>query len=183
MKRDLTGILMCGGKSSRMGQDKYALLFNGKPLYSASLQMLESLCTSIIVSSNKTYPEFSNYTVLRDEVMDIGPIGGLYTCLKNSKATYNMVIACDMPLVDGTTMCMLLEHLEGRHDVIVPQYKGQLQPLYAIYMSSIIPIIEQCIASKRYSLQLLLSMSDVCVVNVAESCTEFKNVNLQEDLC
>ena len=173
---------MCGGKSSRMGKDKYALLYNDLPLYKPSLTTLERYCTQIFVSTNINFPEFEKYTIVEDLVKEIGPLGGIYSCLKNSKSKYNLVLACDMPLVTGDLMSKLIDNLKDEYDAVVPQFKGRPEPLYAIYKSSILFNIEDCISKEKYALNYLLSTLKVCYVQVEADCDEFTNINTPQEL-
>ena len=173
---------MCGGKSSRMGKDKYALLFNSIPMYKPALSTLSSFCNQILISSNTKFPEFANHTIVEDEVKEIGPMGGIYSCLKMSKSSYNLVLACDMPLVNGDFMSKLIDNLKDEYDAVVPQFKGRPEPLYAIYKSTILLNIEDCIRKEKYALNYLLSTLNVCYVQVEEGCTEFQNINTPQEL-
>lgn len=173
---------MSGGKSSRMGKDKYALLYNALPLYMPSLNTLENYCTQILVSSNINFPEFADYTIVADEVKEIGPMGGIYSCLKMSKSNYNLVLACDMPLVTGDLMSKLIANLKEDYDAVVPEFLGRPEPLYAIYKSSILFNIEECIRKEKYALNYLLSTLKVCYVKVGEEGTEFTNINTPQEL-
>lgn len=177
----LTGILMCGGKSSRMGKDKYALLYNNLPLYKPSLDTLQRFCDTIIISCNVAFPEFVDFTVVEDDVKEIGPMGGIYSCLKKSSSKYNMILACDMPFVNGGLMTQLLS-ISNDYDAIVPLVDGRAEPLYAIYNVSIIPTLEAFIHSERYSLKQMLSGLEVCYVHVDTDVQELKNVNTPAEL-
>jgi molybdopterin-guanine dinucleotide biosynthesis protein A len=181
MKDNLTGILMCGGKSSRMGKDKYALLYNDLPLYKPALDTLQLFCNKIIISSNVAFPEFENFTLVEDDKKEIGPMGGIYSCLKRSTTKYNMVLACDMPLVSGGLMTRML-NIENDYDAIVPLVDGRPEPLYAIYNSSIIPAIAAFIRTERYSLKQMLAGLEVCYVPVDTNVEELKNVNTPTEL-
>lgn len=172
---------MCGGKSSRMGKDKYALLYNDLPLYKPVLNTLQQFCDKIIISSNVAFPEFADFTVVEDEVKEIGPMGGIYSCLKKSSAKYNMILACDMPLVNGELMTQLLS-IANDYDAIVPLVNGRPEPLYAIYNISIIPTLEAFIRAGRYSLKQMLSGLEVCYVHVDTDVQELKNVNTPAEL-
>jgi molybdenum cofactor guanylyltransferase len=181
MIEKLTGILMCGGKSSRMGKDKYALRYNDLPLYKPSLDTLQRFCDTIIISSNIVFSEFENFLVVEDIIKDIGPMGGIYSCLKKSSTKYNMILACDMPLVNGGIMLKLLG-FSNDYDAIVPLVDGRPEPLYAIYNVSIIPTLEAFIRAERYSLKQMLSGLEVCYVNVDTYVSELKNVNTPAEL-
>ena len=181
MKNQYTGILLCGGKSSRMGRDKYALPYNNQPMYMPALNILNSCCSETLISSNVFYPEFENYKIITDEIPNIGPMGGIYTCIKVSKNPYNLVLACDMPLVTGRLMSKLLE-IENDFDAYIPVLNEQIEPLYAIYNKSILPILENKIKSNEYSLFKMLKQLNVCYVQVSMDEYELKNINFPTEL-
>lgn len=181
MKTNITGILLCGGKSSRMGVDKYSLQYDSLPMYKPSLDMLQWFCSEVIVSSNVHFPEFKNYRIVADEVPNIGPIGGLYSCLKVSQTSLNMVVACDMPLVSGQLMARLLSQPDT-YDAYVPVVNGYPEPLYAIYATSVAPVVASQIAKGQYSLKKLLSVLNVCYLDGGNETGELKNVNTPDQL-
>ena len=83
----ITGILLAGGRSSRMGSDKGLLDFRGRLLAEYPLALLQKHCGTIIISSNN--PEYGQfgYPVVADERMDCGPAGALATTLSRPTAT------------------------------------------------------------------------------------------------
>ena len=181
MKREFTGILLCGGKSSRMGRDKYALVYNNKPMYEPALDTLHRFCDEVLISSNRIFPEFKNYPILHDEISGIGPMGGLYTCLKISKTEYNMVLACDMPLVSGTLMSEMA-NFKGKFDAIVPMVNDRLEPLYAIYNTSILTTIEKQINKLDFSLLHMFASLNVHYFNSSVNENELLNINTPAEL-
>ncbi|MBP6611183.1 MAG: molybdenum cofactor guanylyltransferase [Paludibacter sp.] len=181
IKSDLTGILLCGGKSTRMGSDKFSQLYNQIPLYKPALHVLELNCEHVLVSSNVNYPEFANYQLINDEHENIGPIGGILACLKKSSTTYNLIMACDMPFITGNIV-KEMRLIECNFEAIVPLNNGQAEPLYAIYNKSICSKLEKLILQNKYSLRKMLSELTVCYLDVNEHVSEFVNVNTLAEL-
>jgi len=78
----ITGIILAGGKSSRMGKDKGWVLFRKKPLIDYAVELLGGICQSIVISANNSAYDKLGLPVYHDIIPDSGPMGGIYTCLK-----------------------------------------------------------------------------------------------------
>lgn len=163
----LGGILLCGGKSSRMGKDKALLEIKNKPMVSYPLKVLQQFCSGILISANDSRLNFFGYPIIRDEIKDIGPIGGIQACLKQSMYTQNLVLACDMPFITGELVSKMIAKAE-KYDAVVPLVNHKAEPLYAIYKTSILPMINHCIDQQNYSLQKLLLKLNVYYLEVKQ---------------
>ncbi len=153
-KEQITGIILAGGKSSRMGKDKGLCEFNGKALVEYAIETLKPLCGSLLISANY-YPEkYSRYgiPVIADEVKDIGPMGGIYTCLKKSKTQHNLVLSCDTPFVGTLLLKHLLNHVEKEQVVAPAHHKFLVEPLSAYYATNVLADIQIAIGRKDYKL-------------------------------
>jgi len=139
---ELGGIVLAGGGSRRIGKDKATLLFRGKPLIKYPLDLLEMYCDEIVISCEKDkYPNY-NFRKVPDEFRWMGPLSGIYSCLKASKKPRFLVLACDMPFLSEK----LIEHLianSGDHELVLPFHAGHFEPLCGIYSASLLPVIEQ----------------------------------------
>ena len=85
----VTGFVLAGGLSSRMGEDKSLMLFRGKPLIMYAIEALSPLCEKVIISSNLLVYDFTGCEVWPDELPVQAPINGLYSCLKRSETDWN----------------------------------------------------------------------------------------------
>lgn len=179
---NLTGILLGGGKSQRMGTDKALLTVNNQPMISYPLNTLREWCSEILVSANDNRFDFLGYPVIHDEFPGIGPIGGLYSCLRLSSNYKNIVVACDMPALNGSILKKLISVKES-YDIIVPIVNQRPEPLYALYHKSVLPKLELLIQKNIYSLQKLLSLANVLYITPGEHETnEFLNINTPGEL-
>jgi molybdopterin-guanine dinucleotide biosynthesis protein A len=95
----ITGIVLAGGRSSRMGEDKSLMKLNGKALVEYSINALRPLCDKVIISSNIAAYDFTGCEVWPDELPDQAPIIGIYSCLKRSETELNVILSCDIPLM------------------------------------------------------------------------------------
>ena len=74
---DITGIILSGGKSLRMGQDKGLMSLDGKFMIEHVIDHIKPLCKQILISANQEEYHKFGYPVVRDEIKDIGPAGGI----------------------------------------------------------------------------------------------------------
>ena len=77
----ITGVILAGGKSSRMGFDKGLAILNGKPMIQYVIDVFEKLGLDIIIISNSPGYETFGYPIYNDLIPEKGPVGGIYTCL------------------------------------------------------------------------------------------------------
>ncbi len=183
----ITGILLAGGKSSRMGKEKGLIMIGKQEMYKYPLSVLESLCDEIIISTCKEslFPE--QYTRICDEIPGIGPIGGLYTCLKRSQNQINIVLSYDLPLVKRELFDEMLL-LADDAEIVVPELKpGNPEPLCGIYKKEVTSVLLQLIQDKVYSVHSAMKHAKTRILKVDESCSFFHpdlflNINSESDL-
>lgn len=153
-KEEITGIILAGGKSSRMGKDKGLCAFKGKPLVSYAIDTLAPLCGNLMISANffpEKYEEY-NIPVVEDEVKGIGPIGGILSCLKKSPTRHNLVLSCDTPFVSTDFFIYLLKNIEN-YQVVAPSHETFLiEPLSAYYNTNVIADMEAVVSEKNFKL-------------------------------
>ncbi len=140
---DISAVIMAGGKSLRMGEDKACLKIGSLSAVEFQLQRLRPLFKEIILSTN-TPGRFKALDIpaVPDLIHDKGPLGGIYTALTKIENPYLFAIACDMPFVNRELIEYMRERSEG-YDVIVPETERGLEPLHAIYSRACIPAIKK----------------------------------------
>lgn len=147
-ERKYTGIVLAGGKSSRMGMEKGLISWKGRTLAEQAIHTLLPHCTDIIISTNNSSYDFLGYPVLRDDYVDSGPMGGILTCLIQSDTDQNLVIPVDTPNVTSGIYAQLLKYA-GDYDIIVPlDHDSRYQPLCAVFNRSVIPAMEEQISNR-----------------------------------
>ncbi len=152
-KQNVTGIVLAGGASSRMGRDKGLCEFKGKLLVKYAIEALLPLCHTILISSNNinNYKVFG-YQVVTDEYKNIGPIGGIYSSLKASTTKHNLIISCDTPFLNTQLLSFVLAN-SNNFDIVAPEHGNAfVEPLSAYYSSNIINKLEESIQQKDYKL-------------------------------
>lgn len=152
---DVTGVLLAGGKSRRMGQDKRFLLLGAETLYARSLAVLRSLFERVVVVIAQDSAAIeSDVPVVRDLIPDCGSLGGLYTGLKQADTQWVFVVACDMPFLNPATIRHFTE-LKREADVVMAKLQNGFHPMHALYHRNCLPIIENLIQARELKIQLL----------------------------
>lgn len=126
-----------------MGTDKGFLLLNKKPFVKYSIDALEPLISEIIiVSDNEAYDVFGVKRV--DDIMkDAGPIAGIYSGLVASKNEYNIILSCDIPLVNSNLLKKLVLAIDDTSEIIQVESNGKSMPLIAMYKKSCMYIFKE----------------------------------------
>ena len=165
-KTDITGIVLAGGKSRRMGRDKALMVYQDKPLIQHAVDTLRQVCNKVVISSNKNDYYFTGCEVWPDEIDIHAPMIGIYSCLKRSPDEVNLVLSCDMPL----TGIAILKYLLAKHnayEIVVPRYNNEfIEPLCALYKRSVIPVMERFIKDRNYSMQEFIRASSHLMLEV-----------------
>ncbi len=134
----LTGVVVCGGRSVRMGRDKAAIEFGGKTLLERAVEALDPLCSEVLLASGSAprFPALGRREVL-DAAPDCGPLAGLVAALEASRTEWLIALACDMPGVDTRVLEELARVAqEDGWDVTMLGTPSGPEPLCAVYRSS-----------------------------------------------
>ncbi len=185
----ITGIILAGGKNSRMGSEKALLQIGGRRIIEVVSSMLRQLTREVlIVSGNEDiyFPYCDR--VVKDIEPGCGPIGGIYTGLVSASCDKSLVVACDMPFV-SFSLGRLLAGAAAGYDIVVPRYRGYLEPLFAVYSKTCIEPIGRQIARCDYRVtgfykDVRVKYIDEDVMRQVEPQLEraFLNVNTPADL-
>ena len=169
MITDVTGILLAGGKSRRMGEDKRFLLVGEQTLLDRSLAALRSIfqTVSVVIAQDSPLLE-ADVPVFRDLVPDCGSLGGLYTGLKQAHTEYVFVAACDMPFLNPTVVRHMVS-LKDRADIVMIRLEERLQPTHALYSRCCLPVIEEMLKAREFKIQQLAARLALRTWLVAES--------------
>ena len=132
------GFVLAGGASSRMGSDKALLEYRGKPLVLHIAGEVARAAGSVVLVGDPGRYSHLGYTVVPDVYPSGGPLAGILTALSISTATWNLIVACDMPVIESLFLESLFREAEHeRAQCLVPiTSDGRWQPLCAIYHTS-----------------------------------------------
>ncbi len=145
---DVTGVLLAGGKSRRMGQDKAKLTLNGQPLFDRSLKLLQQFFATTFIAGDR--PDLARPDI--PAIPDIYPgsaLGGLYTGLHAAKTDWIFVAPCDMPYPDARIAERLLQQRDGV-DAVVPRTPDGYEPVFALYHKNCLPQMDQMLRQNEF---------------------------------
>jgi molybdenum cofactor guanylyltransferase len=184
----VTGFVLAGGASRRMGKDKTKLILCGETLLERQLRLLRSVCSSAAVvgpakGSNGTAKVFP------DEIAGRGPLGGIYTSLLHTATDFNLVLACDLPLMNASFLRFMCERaLERRSAVTVPISPGGLfEPLCSVFRCGVFQTIRKHLDAGQNKVDALFSKVRCDAIPWREIAAAgfqpriFTNVNTAED--
>ena len=190
MISDVTGILLAGGQSRRMGKDKRFLYVGEDTLLTRSENVLRSVFSSVcIVIAQDSPPLEAEIPVVRDLVPGCGSLGGLFTGLKMSSTEFVFLAACDMPFLESTLIEYLVSKKDGA-DVVMVRTEEGMQTTHAVYSKKCIPIIEEMLRRGNLKIQELVRDHSLRVRLIEKSeiqgdhhfTKSFINVNTPTDL-
>jgi len=183
----LTGIILAGGKNSRISINKAFIKVGEQTIIERTVQLFNNLFEEVIIVTN----HFQDYLHLgiklsKDIIPEKGALGGLYSGLMNSSNPYNFIVACDMPFIDPAIIIHLQNYAyQGNFDVIVPEFNGFIEPLYAFYSKSCIGPIQQHLQLNDLKIRSFYSRVKVKEVPCNKFSTidrAFFNINTRADL-
>jgi len=188
MPPDLTGFVLAGGNSTRMGRDKAAVSLNGRTLLETALAAARSAAQQVfILGSAQLYGNYG--PTIADIFPGCGPLGGIHAALKHSKTELNLVIAVDTPFLAGRLLAYLGKRArESGAMVTAPEIKGYPQPLCAVYSRDFLPIAEQGLREGNYRIVPLFPRGRTTLICESEllqfafTAEMFENLNTPEDL-
>lgn len=183
-KKDITGIILAGGKSSRMGTDKGFLLWKGRPFIQHSILALKPVVSKLIIVSDHTYYDRLSYKRVRDIYPDAGPLSGLYSGLKASETKFNLVLSCDVPLINSSVIEKLVANYHNDVAAVVCAADDKIMPLVALYHKNCYQVCKDLLDNgERRMMQLLAKLASVDYVLLDDDETKnVRNINSPADL-
>ncbi len=186
----MTGVILTGGKSSRMGQDKALLSVGGVQVIRRILDLFGTMFDEILVVTNKAGRHAgSGYREVADIIPDCGPLGGIYTGLSYAKSDRIFVASCDLPFIMASAVRVVTDE-PVRYDIVVPEEGGRLHPLHAVYSRRCSPYIREWLDNGYYNVTRFinevegLSVKKVQAAQMKEGDSgviSLFNMNTQED--
>jgi molybdenum cofactor guanylyltransferase len=188
---DISGVLIAGGKSRRMGRDKRFLTVGGISLFHRTLTLLEQMFpeTIVVLAEPVESLEVRGGRVVYDVIPNAGSLGGLYTGLMAASHVRIFAVACDMPFLNSDVI-RFMASFDTTADIVVAKLENGFQPLHALYSRSCIPFLKGMAAERELKIQKLYGTQQlrVTVVDMAEiaivgaGLKSFQNVNTEGDL-
>lgn len=132
MAENVTGIILAGGQSRRMGRNKALIEIGGRKCIEHVLAAVQQICDEVMIIANTADFEYLGVNVYQDRIQGCGPLGGIYTGLSMSQTERNLVVACDLPCVTPELLRYLCD-VNVQSEIVLPRHDGRLEPLCAVY--------------------------------------------------
>jgi molybdenum cofactor guanylyltransferase len=184
----VSGFVLAGGKSTRMGQDKAALTLNGRTLLEHALAALRQVCRDVaILGSYELYGTLA--PVYEDIFPGCGPLGGIHTALSHAQTTHSLIIGVDTPFLVPEFLAYMAERAATSDAVVItPEIDDYTQPLGTVYSLDFLPIAERAIKAGNYKIVPLFPRNQTLVIKQSElrrfafAAEMFENLNTPEDM-
>lgn len=149
--KEISGLILAGGRSRRMGRDKAKLLLDGKSLLQWQVEKLQQLGLGEILISAPETVSYPGIRTVQDCYSGCGPISGLHAGLSAASCRYCLVIGVDLPLIPES----VLRDLCSAHEcgVTILSHAGGEEPLLGVYDSALAPVMEEMIRQKVYKVR------------------------------
>ncbi len=182
---ELTGIILAGGKSLRMGTDKARLTVGGETLLERAFRLVSPFCSEVIISGSPESYQVAGCRVVPDIFPEKGPMGGIYSCLLASNTSWNLVLSVDAPFV-STEFLQFMVSAAISAEAVVPVHGGKIEPLVGLYRQSLVAKMGKSLQTNHLKMMHFLSKIDTlfldCQAWVDRYPCLFGNLNTPEDL-
>lgn len=182
----LYGLVLAGGKSRRMGQDKARLMRDGQSQLAYTVQLLENFVDRVFVSTRadqRDEAERKQFEQIIDRYQDIGPVAGILSAMEEFPEMDWLVVACDLPNIDAQTLSQLLLNRSGEKPftAFTSSHDGLPEPLCAVYSSGSAGIVRRFVADNVVCPRKILIRSDTLLLEQVNP-HALDNVNTPDDL-
>lgn len=178
---NLNGLVLAGGRSTRMGQDKSGLIYHRKPQREHLTDLLRPYCHTVFWSVNPAQAAqlTENEQPLIVDAFELGsPLNGILSAFQHDPQAAWLVMACDMPLVTAQSLDALINGRDpAKMATVFYDSDGQLpEPLLGIYEPAFGLIVQKAVADGAYSPRQLLRQNDIQLLT-APDVRELTNIN------
>ncbi len=181
-KNNITGIILAGGKSFRMGSDKGFLLLNQKAFVQYSIDALSPLVSEIIIVSDHSAYDTFGYKRVNDITKNAGPVAGIISGLEATQTTYNIILSCDIPLINTKILSQLITAATPNTSIIQLESHGKSMPLIALYNKQVLPIFKEQLQNNERRLRMVVNACGYKTITLSDKDTaSTKNVNTQTE--
>jgi molybdopterin-guanine dinucleotide biosynthesis protein A len=179
----LTGLVLAGGASQRMGRDKALLELDHRPLIAIVIERMAQVCDEVLIVSGDPGPYVGlGVPVVEDRFKGVGVLGGLHSGLEAASYELTLAVGCDMPFLNADLLRTFADWAEG-FDVALLRRGEYVEPLHAAYRRTCLPAIEDVIRAGKRRVVSFFSRVGVRYVTLEEVASldpyldSFRNVN------
>ena len=187
-KHSITGVILSGGKSIRMGENKAFLEIRGKRIIEHTVDVLQRMCNQVILVTNELLEySYLDLEIAVDLIPKSGPLVGIHTGLFYSSHSYSFITACDMPFLNRKVIEYMLT-IKKNYDVVIPHLNDGYHPLHALYSKRCLKCIEELISEDNLKITDFFNRVKVRevpsdeIISLDPDLRSFLNINTPKDL-
>lgn len=182
MPPSVSGFVLVGGKSSRMGRDKALLSWNAGTLAQHQAQTVTEATGSAAFVGDPSIYGHLGYPVYADRMPGHGPLGGIVTALFVAQTDWALILGCDMPLISACELRLLIRETAGTPSrCVVAMGPMGPEPLCGVYHRSCRNMLEQAVAAGRLKMRDIVNELEARFVTGIEP-DSFMNLNTPDDV-
>jgi molybdopterin-guanine dinucleotide biosynthesis protein A len=186
-KDHITGLILAGGKASRMGgSDKGLIAFKGQPMVTHVINRLSPQVSEILINANREIERYKSlgFTVITDEISDFaGPLAGLHAGMKAAKTEFILIAPCDSPLLPEDLSLRLMAALESQQaDIAVAKTGEQHHPVFCLCRTSLAQDLENFLNAGGRKVEDWQKKHAYVEVSFDDNPSAFSNINTPEEL-
>lgn len=166
---ELTGLVLAGGRSRRMGRDKALLEVDGRLLVEHVARRLASICGRVLIAPGDLALPHLPWEAVADREPGAGPLAAILGGLAATRTPLLAVVAVDMPDADPAVLVDLASRWDGWSEAVVPRHAGRLEPLHAVYAAAALPRVAALFDAGERSPTRVLARSAVIVVEIDDA--------------
>jgi molybdenum cofactor guanylyltransferase len=182
MENAITAYILAGGKSQRMGADKGFLEINGQSFVANILAAVTPVVGNIVVVSSDERYDALGVTRISDIISNKGPLGGLYTALKNSTTKRNLILSVDVPMISSELLQWLVDAHSDAYQMTQVQVNKKPSPLVAVYDRSVRILLPELLAGNQLKVRRFVDELTHQTLSVPEKWSaQLQNINTPEE--
>jgi len=149
MYADITAVILSGGKSTRMGQNKSLLRFGNQTAIERVVCLMQSIFAKVVIIANEPEEyQFLGLPIFSDVYSNRGPLAGIHSALVNASSAKLFIISCDMPLITSDIVRFIVGY-PSQKSIVVPVADGFVQQLCGVYEKDCLSTVERILLDDR----------------------------------
>lgn len=157
---NITGVILVGGKSRRMGQDKAFLMIEGLPVIERIIQTLQCCFKQLLLVGDRPERFVQHHLPVVPDIYPGSSLGGLYTGLHTAKTDRIFVTSCDIPFPNSGLIKLICADTEP-YDAVIPATQGGPEPLFGLYHKACLPAMQAALEAGNFRITALLQQLQI----------------------
>ena len=186
-RSDLTGVVLAGGRATRMGgQDKGLLPLQGKPMVAHAVQRLTPQVDTLLINANRNIDQYQQYAaqVVRDDLEGFqGPLAGMLAAIAVARSDYILTVPCDSPLLAADYAARMLRELrQHKADICVASDGERLQPVFALIATALQNDLHAFLSAGERKIDRWFARHRMVQADFSDTPAMFRNINTPQEL-